>query len=190
MPFRAYRPRLNTALATLALLPLLAGCAAYHRQSGNDFSGEKLASASAKSGIPFQVDGKVGNIQGAALASAVSAAMPTSVGGTEMHYAACAPYTECPGDHLVWTFGPPDARPRSAYPANTAYNLNWIGSYEPAPNNVTAKVALLQNGTVVASASGQVDADNPDDPAFKSMIAQMSESVLSGPDWFDWLGFP
>ena len=190
MPLRAYRPRLSSALAALALLPPLAGCATYHTHVGNGFSGETLAAASAKSGIPFQVDGKVGNVQGAALASAISTAMPASVDGNEMHYAACAPYTECPGDHLVWTFGPPDARPRSAYPANTAYNLNWIGSYEPAPSNVTAKVALIQGGNVVASASGQVDADNPDDPAFKAMIAQMSDAVLSGPDWFDWLGWP
>jgi len=180
-------PRANLALtfaASMLCLPL-AGCAAYHTYAGNGFSGEALASASAKDGIPFQVDGKVGDVQGAPLATAVGAAMPAS-----FHYAACAPYTECPGDHLVWTFGPPDARPRSAYRANTAYNLNWIGGYEPSPNNVTAKVALFQGGNVVASASGQVDASNPNDPAFQAMVADMSHTVLSGPDVFDWIGLP
>jgi hypothetical protein len=185
MPFKADRARLFPALITLSLMPLLGGCATYHAAAGNGFSSAGLSDASAKSGIPFQVDGKVGGVQGEPLATAVGAAMPAS-----MKYAACAPYTECPGDHLVWTFGPPDARPRSAYPAGLAYNLNWIGGYEPAPNNVTAKVALFQGGNVVASASGQTDAASPNDPAFQAMIAQMSSAVLSGPDIFDAVGFP
>jgi hypothetical protein len=178
----------STRIATTFVLALclpLAGCATYHTQTGNDFSGARLAT-----GIPFQVDGKVGSVQGTPLAAAVGAAMPASVGGSEFRYAACDAYTECPGDHLVWTFGPPAARPRSAYPPAIAVNLNWIGNYEPSPNNVTAKVALFQGGNVVASAAGQVDASDPSDPAFQAMIGQMSHAVLSGPDWFDRVGFP
>ena len=172
----------------LALCLPLAGCATYHTQAGGGFSNAALTGA--KGGLPFQVDGKVGNVQGAPLATAVGAAMPAAVGGAEFHYAACDAYTECAGDHLVWTFGPPAARPRSAYPPAMAVNLNLVGGYEPSPNNVTAKVALFQGGNVVASAAGQVDARDPSDPAFQAMISQMSHAVLSGPDVFDWVGLP
>ena len=168
----------------------LAACSAYHRQTSWGFSGDSLTSAGAGPGIAFQVDGKVGDTQGAPLATAVATAMPATVGGAAVHYAACAPYTECAGDHLVFTFGPPDARPTSAYPPAMGYNLNWFGNYEPAANNVTVKVALFQGGNVVASASGQTEAGSPNDPAFQSLIAQLSETVMSGPDAFDWLGLP
>ncbi len=181
--------RIAMTLALALCLPL-AGCATYHTQAGSGFSSAALTAAGAKGGLPFQVDGKVGGVQGAPLSTAVGAAMPASVGGTEFHYAACDAYTECAGDHLVWTFGPPAARPRSAYPPAMAVNLNLIGGYEPSPNNVTAKVALFQGGNVVASAAGQTDARDPSDPAFQAMISQMSHAVLSGPDAFDWIGFP
>lgn len=177
-------------LAVACLCLPLAACSAYHRQAGGGFSGDSLTTAGAGPGIAFQVDGKVGATQGAALAAAVATAMPASVGGAAVHYAACAPYTECAGDHLVFTFGPPSARPPSAYPSAMGYNLNWFGNYEPEPNNVTVKVALFQGGNVVASASGQTEADSPNDPAFQSLIAELSETVLSGPDVFDWLGLP
>jgi hypothetical protein len=184
------RTHLRTPLFLASLLLPLAGCSVYHAQAGGGFSDESLTAAGSASGIPFQVDGKVGGTQGAPLAAAVATAMPTSVGKATVHYTACEPYTECAGDHLVWTFGPPAARPAAAYPPAAAYNLHWFGGYEPAANNVTVKVALFQGGNVVASASGQTNADSPNDPAFQSLIAEMSASVLSGPDVLDWVGFP
>jgi hypothetical protein len=69
-------------------------------------------------------------------------------------------------------------------------NLNWIGGYEPAANNVAVKVALFQGGNVVASVSGQTEADSPTDPAFQSLIANMAATVLSGPDILDSVGLP
>ncbi len=177
-------------LAAAGLCLTLAGCSTYHSSAGGGFSTADLTAAGAGSGIPIQVDGKVGAVQGAPLAAAVSSAMPASVAGTAVHYAACEPYTECAGDHLVWTFGPPDARPASAYPPALGTNLNWFGDYRPAPNNVTVKVALFQGGNVVASASGQTKADTPNDPAFQGLIAALSADVLSGPDVFDRVGLP
>ena len=184
------RKRSMNLLAAAGLCLTLAGCSTYHSSAGGGFSGTELTAAGTATGIPFQVDGKVGDIQGAPLAAAVNSAMTASVAGTAVHYAACEPYTECAGDHLVWTFGPPDARPTSAYPPALGRNLNWFGDYQPAPNNVTVKVALFQGSNVVASASGQTNADSPNDPAFQSLIANMSASVLSGPDFFDRVGFP
>ncbi len=185
----APRKRLPTAFLLASVLLPLAGCSTYHSSAGGGFSDASLKNVGSSAGIPFQVDGKVGATQGAPLAAAVATAMPASVAGTTVHYTACEPYTECAGDHLVWTFGPPAARPASAYPPAAAYNLHWFG-YEPAANNVTVKVALFQGGNLVASASGQTNADSPNDPAFQSLIAGMSASVLSGPDVLDWLGFP
>ena len=184
------RKRLTTASVAACLCLPLAACSVYHDTVGGGFSSTGLTTAGTAGGIPFQVDGKVGTAQGAPLAAAVATAMPTSVAGATVHYTACQPYTECAGDHLVWTFGPPAARPASAYPPAAAYNVEWVGHYEPASNNVTVKVALFQGGNVVASASGQTDADSPNDPAFQSLIAEMSETVLSGPDAADWIDFP
>jgi hypothetical protein len=190
MSILANRTHFALAIMLASLCLPLAGCSTYHSASSNGFSSARLSNAGGKDGLPFQVDGKVGDVQGAALASAVGSAMPASVGGTALHYTACEAYTECAGDHLVWTFGPPASRPRSAYPPELAVNYNIIGGYEPSATNVTAKVALIQGGNIVASVSGQVDAAGPTDPAFQSMIEQMSQSVLSGPDLFDWIGFP
>jgi hypothetical protein len=184
------RKRSMNLLAAAGLCLTLAGCSVYHTSAGGGFSGTDLTAAGTGPGIPLQVDGKVGGIQGAPLAAAVSSAMPASVAGTAVHYAACEPYTECAGDHIVWTFGPPDARPTSAYPPALGRNFNWFGDYQPAPNNVAVTVALFQGGNVVASTSGQTNADSPNDPAFQSLIAQMSASVLSGPDFFDRVGLP
>ena len=177
-------------LAVAGLSLTLAGCSVYHSSVGGGFSSSGLTTEGTGSGIPFQVDGMVGSVQGAPLAAAVATAMPAAVDGTAVHYSACEPFTECAGDHLVWTFGPPAARPASAYPPAAAFNLNWFSGYEPAPSNVTVKVALFQGGNVVASASGQINADNPNDPAFQSLIAGMSATVLSGPDIFDKVGLP
>jgi hypothetical protein len=175
--------------ASLGLCLALAACGAYNAQTSNGFSDAALGAQTA--GIPVQVDGSVGAVRGAPLAAAVAAAMPTSVEGKPAQYKPCDPYTECPGDHVVWTFGPPDWRSAYAHPPALAVNVaDWVGDYRPAPNNVAVKVALFQGGTVVASASGQVDANGPDDPAFRSLIASMSGKVLSGPDVFDWLGLP
>jgi len=184
------RKRSMNVLATAGLCLMLAGCGVYHTSTGGGFSASALTEAGAGSGIPFQVDGKVGGVQGAPLAAAVATAMPATVAGTPVHYGACDPFTECAGNHLVWTFGPPAARPTSAYPAALGRNLNWFGDYEPASNNVSVKVALFQGGNVVASASGQTSADSPNDPAFQALIADMAASVLSGPDVFDWAGLP
>jgi len=169
-------------LSAASLIIALAGCSSYHTQVTGGFSDSALAAHGA---LPIQVDGKVGGVQGAPLAAAVAAAMPSSVDGVKLQYAQCEAYTECAGDHLVWTFGPPEARPSSVHPPALSYNVNLIGPYEPAPNNVAVKVALFQGGHLVASASGQVDANNPDDPAFKSLIDEMSAQVLEGPDWLD-----
>ncbi len=161
------------------------GCASvYHESASQDFSAAPLA---APGGLPLQVDGTVGTLRGAALAQAVAQAMPASAGGGDVHYAPCEAYSECPGDHLVWTFGPPAARPASAYPPAIARNIDWIGDYRPSPNNVTAKLALIENGNVVASASGQVDASSPSDPAFQALVAAMTRSVLSGPGIASWI---
>jgi hypothetical protein len=189
MSLIGHHTRLAVSLTLAAICLPLAGCATYHPAAGNGFSGKRLAEAGTAGGIQIQVDGKVGGVQGAPLAAAVSGAMPGTVAGTAVHYVACEPYTECPGDHLVFTFGPPAARPANAYPLSLATNVNWLG-YHPAPNNVTVKLALFQGGNPVASISGQTNADSPNDPAFQSLIASMSRSVLSGPDAFDWIGFP
>jgi hypothetical protein len=172
------------ALGAASVSVALAGCSVYNSHTGGGFSGSALT---ATSGLPIQVDGKVGGVQGAPLATAVVASMPASIDGTQLHYKACDAYTECAGDHLVWTFGPPDWRPASVHPAALSVNFNLFGSYRPAPNNVAVKVTLIQGGHIVASASGQVDADNPNDPAFRSLISDMSDEVLSGPDVLDWI---
>jgi len=170
-------------LGTALLSVILGGCGVYQSQISGNFSRSALA-ASAGGGIPIQVDGNVGGIRGAPLATAVAAAMPPSLDGAPSRYAPCEPYSECPGDHVVWTFGPPSARPASVHPPALSINLHQFGPYRPSPNDVTAKAALFQGGTVVASVSGQVDASGPDDPAFQSLIGRMSRTILS-PSWFD-----
>lgn len=171
--------------AMIAAAISLGGCSVYQSDVDFSFSEASLTGAGTGAGIPIQVDGKVGDVQGAPLAAAVTAAMPKSIGETAVHYAPCAPYTECAGDHIVWTFGPPAARPVTAYPPALATNIDWIGPYRPSPNNVTVKVAVIQRGRVVASASGQVDASNPNDPAFQALIEEMSENALCAPGWLD-----
>ena len=174
-------------ILTAALLSLaLGGCAVQRAEVDQGFSGEALAAQGTGAGIPVQVDGAVGAVRGAPLATAVTGAMPTAVGGTTVHYAACEPYQECAGDHVVWTFGPPSASSSWNYPAALHFNPAWIGSYDPGAAHVTAKVALFQGTNVVATADGQVDAPNgPDDPAFRAMIAHMSHDIFSGPGLFD-----
>ena len=184
------RKRSMSMLAAVGIALTLAGCSTYHSAVSGNFSTERLTSAGSGAGIPFQVDGSVGGVRGTPLATAVAGAMPTTVAGTSVHYSACEPYTECAGDHLVWTFGPPAARPASAHPPALGTNLNWFGDYEPSPRNVTVKVALFQNGNPVASVSGQTDATGPNDPAFQSLIADMASEVMSGPDIFDDIGLP
>ena len=170
-------------LATTALIST--GCASvYHTEVDGGFSDAPIRAAA---GLPLQVDGMVGGQQGAPLAQAVAAAMPTSISGATVQYVPCEEYTECPGDHLVWTFGPPAARPASAHPPALSTNLNWIGPYRPAPNNVAVKLALFEGNNVVASTSGQVDASSPSDPAFQALIAAMTQSVLSGPGLLNWI---
>jgi hypothetical protein len=164
---------------------MLSGCSVYQADSGDGLAGSSLIAAGAGQGIAVQVDGSVGGARGAALAAAVADAMPRKIGDAPIRYAPCEAYTECAGDHIVWTFGPPAARPASAYPPALATNIDWIGPYQPAPDAVTVKVALIQNGDVVASASGQVEADKPDAPAFRDLIASMSAVVLPSPGWFD-----
>jgi hypothetical protein len=178
----------RTYAASLGLCMALSACGAYNAQTSNSYSDAALSAQTA--GIPIQVDGSVGSVRGAPLATAVAAAMPKTVEGKAAQYAPCQPFTECAGDHIVWTFGPPDWRSAYAHPPALAVNVtDWV-SDRPAPNNVAVKVALFQGGTVVASASGQVDANNPDDPAFQALIAAMSSKVLSGPDIFDRVGLP
>ena len=184
------RKRPMSMLAAVGFTLTLAGCSTYHSAASGNFSTERLTSGGGGTGIRFQVDGSVAGVRGAALATAVAGAMPATVAGTAVHYAACEPYTECAGDHLVWTFGPPAARPSSAYPAALGTNLNWFGDYEPSPTNVSVKVALFQNGNPVASVSGQTDAASPNDPAFQSLIASMASQVMDGTDIFDDIGLP
>jgi hypothetical protein len=157
------------ALASVALAAT--GCApVYHTEIDGGFAQAPLTSPK---GAALQVDGVVGGIEGEPLAQAVAAAMPSDVGGASFQY------------HLVWTFGPPAARPASAYPPAISRNIDWIGDYRPAPNNITAKLAVFENGDVVATTAGQVDANGPDDPAFKALIAAMTRAVLSRAGWFD-----
>jgi hypothetical protein len=184
---RTRSPRL---LAALSLALALAGCSTYHAADSGNFDSDRLTAGGTGPGIPFQVDGSVGGVRGAPLATAVAAAMPAKIDGKTVHYTACEPYTECAGDHLVWTFGPPAARPEMTHPPAIGTNLAIIGGYDPGPNNVTVKVALFQGGNPVASISGQTDAAGPGDPAFQSLIADMAAEVTSGPDVFDWLGLP
>lgn len=184
------RKRSMSMLTAVGFALTLAGCSTYHSAASGNFSTERLTSAGGGAGIPFQVDGSVGGVRGAPLATAVAGAMPATVAGTSVHYTACEPYTECAGDHLVWTFGPPTARPASAYPPALGTNLNWFGDYQPSPTNVTVKVALFQYGNPVASTSGQTDAASPNDPAFQALIADMASKVMSGPDVFDRAGLP
>jgi hypothetical protein len=181
------RARRGMGVLTVALLALaLGGCAVQRSEVDEGFSGEALTAQGTGAGIPVQVDGVVGNARGAALAASVTGAMPTEVAGTAVHYAACEPYQECPGDHVVWTFGPPSARSSWNYPAAFHFYPGWIGSYEPGPNHITAIVALFQGDNVVATADGQVDAPNgADDPAFRAMIDQMSRAIFSGPGLLD-----
>jgi len=173
--------------AALGLFALgAAGCSVYHAEVDGGFSASALTALGAGTGIPLQVDGAVGSVRGAALATAVAGSMPTTVEGTPVRYAPCDPYTECAGDHVVWTFGPPAARPASVYPSELHVNVDWIGGYQPSPANITAKVALFHGGTVVSSAAGQVDAPNgTDDPAFRALIADMSRAVFSSPGLLD-----
>jgi hypothetical protein len=184
------RLRSVSMLAAMGFPLALAGCSTYHSSVSGNFSNQQLTSAGSGAGIPFQVDGSVGGVRGAPLAAAVATAMPATVDGTVVHYAACDPYTECAGDHLVWTFGPPSARPISVHPPALGMNVNWFSNYEPLPTNVAVKVALFQGGNPVASISGQTEAASPDDPAFKALIADMAAQVMSGPDVFDLAGLP
>ncbi len=163
----------------------LGGCSVYQDEVYGSFSESALTSAGAGPGIAIQVDGKVGSAQGDKLATIVAAAMPVTIGDAKVRYAPCKQFTECPGDHIVWTFGPPSARPASAYPPALATNVGWIWGEERSPNNVTVKVAVFQGGNVVATAAGQVDAADPNDPAFKDLIESMSDSVLSAPGLID-----
>jgi len=178
---RKFSRGLNACLAVLCLA--MTGCSSkvYHAESYGGFSSAALVDQSNAGGLQIQVDGSVGTLRGAPLAAAVESAMPVSLNGAPIRYAACEAHSECPGDHLVWTFGPPAARPASAYPPWAAMNINWVGTYRPDPNNVTIKAALFQNGEVVSTAAGQVDASAPDDPAFQATIARMAHDVLSGP---------
>ena len=169
------------ALAPILLALTLGGCAVQQVEVDEGFSDAALAGQGSGAGIPVQVDGAVGDARGAALATAVTGAMPTDVAGTSVHYAACEPYQECAGDHVVWTFGPPSARSPWNYPAALHLNVGWIGDYAPGPSHVTAKVALFQGGNVVATAEGQVDApDGANDPAFRAMIEAMSRAIFAG----------
>jgi hypothetical protein len=172
---------LRAGLAVLCLA--MTGCSGsvYHVESYGGFSNAALEAQSRTEGLQIQVDGSVGAVRGAPLAAAVATAMPTSVNGAPIRYAPCEAFSECPGDHLVWIFGPPAARPASAYPPAIAMNINWVGTYRPDPNNVTIKAALFQNGEVVSTAAGQVDASAPGDPAFQATIRRMATDVLSGP---------
>jgi len=182
--------RSMSLLAAAGLALTLAGCSTYHSSVSGSFSSERLTTAGSGPGIAFQVDGTVGGVRGAPLATAVASAMPAAVEGTAVHYTACEPYTECAGDHLVWTFGPPDARPASAYPPALGHNINWFNDYAPSPTNVSVKVALFQGGSPVASVSGQTEAASPNDPAFQQLIANMAQEVMSRPDFFDRAGWP
>lgn len=173
------------AAAMFGIAGLLSGCSVYQDEVHGSYAEASWSQLGSGAGIPVQVDGVVGSVGGDALSKAVASAMPTTLGGSAIHYAPCEANTECAGDHVVWTFGPPAARPASAYPPALGHNLNWFGSYQPVPNNVTAKVALIQGGRVVASAAGQVDANNPDDPAFRALIGEMTHSVMPGPSWLD-----
>jgi hypothetical protein len=182
---RRFARGLRWAASGMAALAMT-GCSVYHTEVDGNFSGSALTSLGSGAGIPLQVDGVVNGSRGDALAAAVAGSMPTSVEGAPVRYAPCDPYTECAGDHVVWTFGPPAARPTSVYPSELHFNADWIGSYQPSPANVTAKVALFQGGTVVSSTSGQVDAPNgADDPAFRAMVAEMSQAIFSSPGWLD-----
>jgi hypothetical protein len=176
-----YAHSLRSGLAVLCLA--MTGCSGsvYHVESYGGFSTAALEAQAGGDGLQIQVDGSVGAARGAPLAAAVAAAMPASVNGASIRYTPCEAYSECPGDHLVWTFGPPAARPASAYPPAIAMNVNWAGTYRPDPNDVTIKAALFQNGEVVSTAAGQVDALAPDDPAFQATIRRMASDVLSGP---------
>ncbi len=161
----------------------LGGCSVYHDEASGSFSEAALTKAGSDAGIPVQVDGRVGSVQGSPLANAVAAAMPATIGGTAVKYAPCPQYTECPGDHVVWTFGPPPARPASAYPPALGHYVSWLWFQTPSPNTLAVKVAVFQGGNVVASSAGQVDSSDPNDPAFKALIANMTYSVIPG--WFD-----
>ena len=163
----------------------LGGCSTYHSASTEGYSGERLTQMGAGNGIALQVDGQVGGIRGAPLAAAVAAAMPTTVENTTVRYAPCEPYGECAGDHVVWTFGPPPARSSWSYPPALSLNVDWIGDGYPSKTKIAAEATLFQNGNPVATVSGQVSADNPNDPAFQSMIGEMSRSILTAPGWFE-----
>lgn len=172
--------------AIAACVAATTGCSVYHAEVDEGFSTAGLAAQSGGAGIPLQVDGAVGASRGAALAALVAADMPATVEGTAVRYAPCEPFTECAGDHVVWTFGPPAARPASDYPSELHVNIDWVGGYEPSPTQITALVAIFQGNNVVATASGQVDApQGANDPAFREMIDDMSRTVFSAPGLLD-----
>ena len=186
----AYPRKSGTGVRSILSLALFcfagAGCAVERTEVGGGVSPPALAAQGAASGIPIQVDGKVGGSRGPALAAAVASAMPGEISGSNVHYAPCTPYEECPGDHVVWTFGPPSVRPASDYPPALHLNVDWFGDYRPSPDSITASVALFQDGNVVATAEGQVDAPGgAEDPAFRTMIGLMSRAIFSGSGWFD-----
>ena len=170
--------------AFLAVSLLAAGCAVFHQEVDDGYSGDALAAQSTAGGVPLQVDGSVSGLSGNPLAALVGGAMAASAGGSALRYTPCNP--DCAGDRIVWTFGPPAARPVTAYPAAFHVPLEWFDNGQPSATNVSAEVALFQGSRVVASASGQVDApEGANDPAFKAMIAEMSHAILSGPNWIE-----
>ncbi len=172
-------------LAAIGLTFALSGCSSYHSAGTNGYSDAGLTAVGGTSGIPLQVDGQVGGLRGAPLTAIVAAAMPTTVDGAAVHYAPCEDYSECAGDHVVWTFGPPPARSNWSYPPALSVNVNWIGNPYPSKDKIAAEATLFQNGEPVSTVSGQVTAEGPNDPAFQSMISEMSGRLLTGPGWFD-----
>jgi hypothetical protein len=171
--------------AVMSMALAVAGCSSYHSAGTNAYSAAGLTEVGAAGGIPLQVDGQVGGIRGAPLTAVVAAAMPATVDGAKVHYAPCEDYSECAGDHVVWTFGPPPARSNWSYPPALSVNVNWIGNPYPSKDKIAAEATLFQNGEPVSTVSGQVTADGANDPAFQSMISEMSGRLLTGPGWFD-----
>lgn len=160
----------------------LAGCNTYHVEAGNSFSAAGIRELGTGAGIPVQVDGIVAGTGGAALTDAVVAAMPASFRGTDIRYMPCAPNSDCAGDRIVFTFGAPTARSAFNYPSELHFYPGWIGTYEPSDENVTVKVALFQNGVVVASASGHTNARTGiTDPYFQSLVDSLTSRVFAGP---------
>jgi hypothetical protein len=75
----------RTYAASLGLCMALAACGTYNTQVSNSFSDTALGAQAG--GVPVQVDGSVGSVRGAPLATAVAAAMPKTVAGKPAQYA-------------------------------------------------------------------------------------------------------